>query len=158
MTLGITGHQELDDPTWVKSEIIRILRLQAQPIIGVTCLAVGADQLFAQAVLECNGAVHVIVPCEKYAEAFDTSSRRGYEQLLLRAVSTEVLSHTPCSEETYFVAGKKVVDLSEMMIAVWNGQAAAGLGGTADIVEYARVRGKRYAHVNPVNRETTFFP
>ena len=124
----------------------------------MTCLAAGADQLFAQVILDCHGSFHVIVPCEKYAEAFDKSGGREYERLLPQAASTEVLSRTPCSEGTYFAAGKHVVDVSEMMIAVWNGQTAAGLGGTADIVEYARSRGKPYAHVNPVKRETICFP
>lgn len=157
MKLGITGHQELENPDWVKQEILRIIHLQSPPIIGFTSLAVGADQLFAQAVLDCAGSFQVIVPCEEYIKAFDSTGRVEYERLLSRAAATEVLPMATCNEDAYFSAGKKVIDISDLVIAVWNGKAAAGSGGTSDVVEYARLQGKRYIHVNPVTQETNFF-
>ena len=38
-------------------------------------------------------------------------------------------------------AGKVVVDRSSVVLAVWDGQPSRGLGGTADVVAYARQRG-----------------
>jgi hypothetical protein len=38
-------------------------------------------------------------------------------------------------------AGKVVVDRSSVLVAVWDGQPSRGLGGTADVVRYARERG-----------------
>ena len=38
-------------------------------------------------------------------------------------------------------AGKVVVDRSSVLLAVWDGQPSRGLGGTADVVAYARQRG-----------------
>ena len=35
-----------------------------------------------------------------------------------------------------------MVDTSRVLVAVWDGQSARGLGGTADVVAYARERGK----------------
>jgi hypothetical protein len=37
--------------------------------------------------------------------------------------------------------GRAVVDRSSVLIAVWDGQPSRGLGGTADVVTYARQRG-----------------
>jgi len=36
-------------------------------------------------------------------------------------------------EDAYMAAGRRVVDLSDVMIAVWNAKPAKGKGGTADI-------------------------
>jgi hypothetical protein len=35
---------------------------------------------------------------------------------------------------------------------VWDGQPAAGLGGTGDVVKYACLCGKPLIHLNPVSR------
>lgn len=157
MKIGITGHQELNDPLWVKGEILRVLHLQSLPLIGVTSLAVGADQLFAQAVLECGGRLQVIIPFAGYANSFKDGGLQEYERLLASAAIVEVLPAIGSQEESYFSAGKKVVDVSDLVIAVWNGKPAAGLGGTGDIVNYTRGQEKRYIHINPVTRKSTQF-
>ena len=38
-----------------------------------------------------------------------------------------------------------------MLIAVWDGRQAEGLGGTADIVDHRILQG-RAVHINPINR------
>jgi len=53
------------------------------------------------------------------------------------------------SETAFWEAGKRVVETSDYMIAVWNGLPAKGLGGTADIVRFCVTSGKRVVHVNP---------
>jgi hypothetical protein len=154
MKLGVTGHQRLVNQDWVQQEIVRMIHLLSAPITGVTCLAVGADQIFAQAVLDCGGALQIIVPCGEYEKTFDPDGLLKYKRLLSQATTSEVLPLISCNEDAYFLAGKKVVDVSDLIIAVWNGEPAAGLGGTGDIVEYAQLQCKRYVHVNPVTRET----
>lgn len=67
----------------------------------------------------------------------------------------EVLPRKASDEESYLAAGQKVVDLSNMMIAVWNGKPAAGLGGTADIVDYALQKKKQLYHINPLTHVVT---
>jgi hypothetical protein len=156
MKVGITGHQELDDPTWVKDEILRVLRKQEYPLIGVSSLALGADQLFAQAILDCSGSLEVIIPFEGYIETFDTLERSEYERLLKEASSIEVLSTCSTDEEAYLAAGIKVVNSVDLLIAVWDGNPAAGLGGTGDVVEYAVHQGKRYVHINPITKSVAF--
>jgi hypothetical protein len=64
--VGITGHQRLDDGeawTWVANTIREELAKLAPPIVGLTSLAIGADQLFARCVLETGGSIHAIISC-----------------------------------------------------------------------------------------------
>jgi len=126
------------------------------PIVGVTSLAVGADTLFAETVLELGGSLEVVVPFDSYEEKFaEEPDRREYRRLLGRAARVEVLRRDGTDEEDYYAAGKRVADLSSLLILVWDGRPAAGLGGTADIVEYARRCQKSVIHLNPDTRTVT---
>ena len=109
--------------------------------------------MFAQIVLELGGSLVVIVPFSDYENKFETeSAQQDYRSLLNRAAVVEVLERQATDEEGYYAAGKRVVDLSELLVLVWNGKPAAGLGGTADIAEYARLHQKQIIHLNPETR------
>lgn len=157
MVLGVTGHQKLDDEEawgWVAEEISAALSRSPPPLIGLSSLAVGADQLFAALVLAHGGELRAVLPFAGYAETFSPGKDLdGYRALLGRAASVEVLRARSGWQESYLAAGQRVVNLSDMVIAVWNGEEAAGLGGTGDIVRYALEEHKDLLHVNPVLRE-----
>lgn len=155
MIVGITGHQSLRNPEWVLQEIIKALCSQPQPITGVTSLAIGADQVFARAVLDIGGTLYVVLPFMGYGEVFDTKERREYERLLSCASSTEVVPEQGSREQAYFAAGKRVVEMSDLVVAVWNGERAAGLGGTGDIARYAKQRRKQFVQIDPDAMVTT---
>jgi hypothetical protein len=159
MKVGFTGHQRLDhqrDWEWVGGEIDRVLTSLPPPVIGITSLAVGADQLFAGAVLRHEGSLQVIIPFPEYENTFDEGRDRESYQRLLKAASTVTVMHRAGSdEECYLAAGRMVVDVADLLVAVWNGKPAAGLGGTGDVVEYARQRQKRTVHLNPITHEVT---
>jgi hypothetical protein len=156
MNIGITGHQRLADPSgwdWTATEIDNVLASVQSRLTGISSLAIGADQLFAEAVLRRDGRLEVIVPFEGYELGFaEGAERANYERLLASAARVEVLRKDGSAEEAYFAAGKRVVELADVLLAVWDGKPAAGLGGTGDVVNYAMNRGKRVVHVNPVTR------
>jgi hypothetical protein len=153
MNIGITGHQRLDHPTaWadVVREIDAVLARRGEHVVGITSLAIGADQVFADAVLQRGGSLRVVVPFEGYEATFaEGPARDAYERLLLEADKVEYLEKSGTDEEAFFAAGKRVVDLADEVIAVWNGKPAAGLGGTADVVAYARSVGKPVTVITP---------
>lgn len=159
MKVGLTGHQKLDnlrDWEWVKVEIDKILTSLPSPITGITSLAIGADQLFAKAILHHKGSLEVILPFPEYEDTFDESpDRERYQQLLNAASKVNVMQRTGSDEECYFAAGKMVVNEADLLLAVWNGKPAAGLGGTGDVVRYAQQRQKRIIHLNPITHEVT---
>ena len=154
MRVGITGHQRIDEPEgwrWVADVMRNELARMPGPLIGVTSLAVGADQLFARLVRELNGTLYVVVPFGGIERSFSPSDLTLYRELIVEA-TVEVLETAGTDEDAYLAAGKRVVELSEKMIAVWNGRPAKGKGGTADIVAYAANRPVSLIHINPVTR------
>jgi hypothetical protein len=154
--VGITGHQHLDDSSawdWVEVQLERVLREVTPPLTGVTSLAIGADQLFADVVLRLGGTLRAVVPFEGYQQKFEAGKdRRNYKRLLRKASEVEVLEKCDSDELAYLEAGKRMVDRSDLLIAVWDGKPAEGVGGTADAVEYAKRHGIPVFHLNPVER------
>jgi hypothetical protein len=154
MRVGITGHQQLDDPEawpWVAGVLRAELARVAPPLVGVTSLAVGADQLFARLVLECDGTIHAVLPFADIERSFEPEHVPAYRELAKQA-TVEVLETPGTDEDAYLAAGQRVVDLSDIVMAVWNGNPAKGKGGTADVVAYAIRRGVPLIHIDPVSR------
>jgi hypothetical protein len=151
--LGITGHQSI--PPDARDFVRRALRMEIEEarrigqLWGVTSLADGADQEFAKLVLRAHGRLHVVIPSARYETTFDAKGLAKYETLLSRSVKQERLGFDGPSEVAFFAAGCRVVDLSDTLLAVWDGKPARGLGGTADVVKYAESSGVPVAIVWP---------
>lgn len=154
MRVGITGHQRLADPeawSWVAGVMREELASVAPPLVGVTSLAVGADQLLAQLILERGGTIHAVLPFADIERSFSPEDVPAYRQLA-RQATIEVLDMVGTDEDAYLAAGQRVVEISDLMLAVWNGEPAKGKGGTADVVAYASRRGVPLIHIDPVTR------
>jgi hypothetical protein len=147
--VGITGHQQISAIEWIRQQLRGIV-MGESVTQGITSLAVGSDQLFAENLSALRIPYEVIVPCERYRETFDAAALGKYENLLSNAAAVTILPFTRPSEEAFYAAGLEVVNRSDFMIAVWNGHLARGLGGTGDIVNYSRQQGKSVAHLNPL--------
>lgn len=112
------------------------------PVVGLTALAEGSDQVFAEVVLALGGKVIAVVPSRGYIDTFMTHEAKDrYVRLLSEAEEVIKLPYEHPTERAFLAAGREVVDRSSLLLAVWDGQSAGGLGGTADIVAYARERG-----------------
>jgi len=152
MVVGVTGHQDIPDAsrTFVKNGIERFFSHLAGEFTGISSLAAGADQLFAKIVVRLGGQLHIIIPCSKYEMTFkDTRDLDDFRDLLKKATFVETLNHIHPSGKAFLEAGYRVVELSQVLIAVWDGRNAKGKGGTADIVRYARDRGTEVVVVWP---------
>ncbi len=80
MTAGVTGHQDLGDldtQEWVAHQIARWVSNQNIKL-GCSSLAVGTDQLFADAVLKKGASLEAVIPCKKY-EGFSTMPMRSLD-------------------------------------------------------------------------------
>lgn len=155
ITAGITGHQDLGSRStqhWVKvtlRERVKLHHVQR----GLTSLAVGADQLFALVLLEEGIPFEAIIPCQDYDKAFEKHQLKEYQRLLRKAVGKSTLSNIQPSEKAFWDAGRVVADQSDILFAVWDGLEAKGLGGTGDVVEYAKQAGKYIVHIDPINKQ-----
>jgi hypothetical protein len=143
MRFGVTGHQIL--PPEIVDRAVdhwsRVLPVGAQ-LCGVSSLAEGADQLFAQHVLAVGGNLEAILPCADYASSLITDDgRKRFEELREAADTVITLPYPEPGGQAYLAAGQVLVDRCDHLFAVWDGRPSRGLGGTADIVAYARARG-----------------
>lgn len=155
MRIGISGHQYLEDPRgweWVRYVLRDLLLRFPRPLVGVTCLAVGADSLLATLMEEQNQSFEVVLPFADYESRLPLDARDEYRRLLDQAAEVTTLQDRSNDEDSYFEAGKMVVDLSDVLITVWDGKPAKGLGGTADVVAYARQKEKPIVHLDPVRQ------
>jgi hypothetical protein len=162
LRVGVSGHRKLGaDPRtawYVQAQCVRILdRLQelaryrpgGGTVLAYSALAIGADQLFAQAALGLGIPVVGIIPFERYAEDFEGEDRSRFETLLGLCREVQRLPGKERSNEAYFEAGKVTVDQVEYLVGVWDGKPAAGLGGTGDVVAYAEKKGKTVLLIDP---------
>lgn len=143
MRVGITGHQNIprQASAVVRRMLRRLLEEQPDPLTCVTSLAQGADQICAALVLQRGGNLHAVLPCARYEKSFATArAAECFRALLAESSAVETLPFPGPSEEAFLAAGRRVVDLSDLVIAVWDGMPARGKGGTAEIVAYARQR------------------
>ncbi|GHH34493.1 hypothetical protein [Lentzea cavernae] len=144
--LAITGHRGLTAE--VEAEVDRMIRAAVSdgraadgPVAGVSCLADGADAVFAQAVLDAGGSLVAVLPASEYRETLPEDYRPVYDTLLARAGRVVRLPFVTPDPHAYMEAGKRMVDESDALLAVWDGLPGRGPGGTADVVAYARSRG-----------------
>jgi hypothetical protein len=137
--VGITGHRDLPEPTHrlVRGAIATELE-GFSPLHGISSLAEGADQIFAEQVLRAGGALTAVIPSAHYGRSFATSAGAAtYRRLRAQAKELIELPFSSPSEEAYWAAGRRVVGLADVLLAVWDGTASGGVGGTADVVAFA---------------------
>jgi hypothetical protein len=85
----------------------------------------------------------VVIPCANYETTFEKGrDYREYENLLQAAESRIQLDYERPSEEAFMAGGRAVVDGCNILLAAWDGKPAGGLGGTADVVAYAKENGR----------------
>ena len=142
--IGITGHANLapDTVAAVTAVLERVLSDAGEPLVGVTCLARGADQLFARVVLELGGQIEVIVPAADYrARKVGRDNAAEFDELISRSVHVRVMPNEQSDRTAYMAASEAMLSSVDEMIAVWDGQRAGAAGGTGDVVQAARERG-----------------
>ena len=150
--IGVSGHQSRPglDWDWAAARIRE--EFSRAPVAGAyTSLAVGADQLFAREALALGVPVTAVVPMPDYERTFDPDGLSAYHGLLARCEVVQLDGGVP-DEEAFLAAGRRVADSSDLLVAVWDGKPAAGLGGTADIVDYCLGGGRAVLHLDPFAR------
>jgi hypothetical protein len=160
--IGVTGHRRLDDPVSLVPAVREALRglaellpgfLKSEPVsVVVSALAEGADRLVAEVVLAEEGSrLEAALPLrrEDYIDDFEQEvSKQEFLGLLARASEIWQAPAGVNREEAYERAGQYVVDRSDAVVALWDGERTGGRGGTAAIVSYARKLGVPLAWVS----------
>ena len=142
--IGVTGHRDI--PAAVISPVRSGIRAElsvraagAAPVEAFSSLAAGADQLFAAIALDCGIPVTAVIPGMDYERHFGgAQALESYRRLLRLCAGRVDLPYERTDDTAYYAAGRWIVDHADRMVAVWDGLPARGLGGTGDIVDYAR--------------------
>ncbi|MEB3372147.1 hypothetical protein [Saccharopolyspora mangrovi] len=145
MRIGITGHCNLTAASMhlVQRALADELEaLRGAEVTGVSCLAKGADQIFASAVLEIGGALEVVLPAADYRERkVEPDNAAGFDELIGKAATVRTMPFAASSRTAYMAASEFLLDSVEAVIAVWDGRPSGGHGGTGAVVEAAHRRG-----------------
>lgn len=150
LRVGITGHRDLgfERERWlgrsVRELLDRLLHADAErSACLLSSLAAGADCLVAEEALRLGYALVAVLPFPRdiYREDFeDNPGALARFDVNLAAAShvIELPGERTDSPAAYREAGRHVVTASDVLLAIWDGQPARGVGGTAEIVDRAR--------------------
>ncbi|ONK12660.1 hypothetical protein [Streptomyces sp. MP131-18] len=148
MRVGITGHRELSAPA--EAAVRAALRAElgrlaadggGEGLVAVSCLADGPDAWLAESVLAGGGRLEAVIPAADYRQALPETHRDTLDGLLGRATAVHRTGLATAGSSAYMAAGELLVGLVDVLIAVWDGRPARGLGGTGDVVACARRHG-----------------
>jgi hypothetical protein len=141
--IAMSGHRGLPGPTadLVDKAIRAALAEHAPDVTGISCLADGADQIFARAVTDLGGELEVIIPATRYRAGLPEEALPEYDRLLAQATVVRRIPFTESTSESHMEASRTMIGQADELFAVWDGKPARGYGGTADVVAYARDHG-----------------
>ncbi|MFD5095105.1 hypothetical protein ACFWMR_31195 [Amycolatopsis thailandensis] len=138
MRIGITGHLDLTSETVVlMEEEFRAILLghETSGLVGVTCLARGADQVFARTVLRLGGTIEVVLPASDYRDRkVGPGNLAAFDDLISRARSVHTMRYAESNHAAYTAASEYMLTSVEALVAVWDGAP----GVTAETVAAAR--------------------
>jgi hypothetical protein len=142
--VGFSGHRRVENPEKILAiltEELRKLRQQtSSELIGISSLAIGGDHLFLRACRAESIHYELLLPFpeEEFRKDFDAEDWQAAQELSKTALTTRTQVMKGGRPESYLFCGTEIVNECDVLVVVWNGLAAAGVGGTKDIVDYAR--------------------
>lgn len=157
--VGFTGHRQIENEAKI-AEVLRelIVSLQREigaDLVGRSSIASGADTLFAEACLSSNlkWIAQLPFPGAEFKKDFSESDWKRARALLDRAERVEISSEIAERPRGYLDCGLSTVDGADLMIALWDGKASRGQGGTAEIVDHTRRLQKPLILISPDGME-----
>jgi hypothetical protein len=163
--LGIVGHRYLrDDQTRAfisheSSVILKDTRAKHDEVVALSAIAEGADTLFAEAAIDLDIPLEIVRPFEEYAADFEEgSARERYEKLRAVARREVKLPYQRRSNKAYQAAMSWIVVESDLLAIAWDGQPAAGPGGTGDAIEQLTMLGRPWVHLDVTTLSVKFHP
>ncbi|MEO6968957.1 MAG: hypothetical protein ABI132_10980 [Rhodanobacteraceae bacterium] len=157
LVIGVTSHRNLP-ACEIESIRARVrdffARLQRDfpelPLVVLSSLAEGGDQLVAQEALACGARLIAPLPLPRdiYAQDFhDPGVHAAFESLCARAqvIDLPLLSghslqdvdqHGVERDRQYAQAGVFIARHCHLLLAIWDGKTSDKLGGTAQVVDY----------------------
>ncbi|MEV0357018.1 hypothetical protein AB0H71_13225 [Nocardia sp. NPDC050697] len=142
--IGVTGHMNItDDTATAVYTAVRALLAAHDPdeLVGVSCIARGADSVFARAVLDSGARLEVVLPSRNYRSAkVKPDNAAEFDDLTAHATDIRVMDFEDAGREAYEAANEAVLGTVDRLVAVWDGDTGQA-GGTGSVVALAYERG-----------------
>lgn len=144
--LAVTGHINLTAGSvpLVRAALRELVaRYRGAGLVGVSCLAAGADTLFAEEAVAAGGRLVAVIPSRDYRAAKVAPAHApAFDRLVQAAAEVVVCPFATGGREAYEAANRILLGRADRLVAVWDGQPPGGRGGgTADVVLDARTAG-----------------
>ena len=115
----------------------------------ISGMAIGVDMISAEIVLELKEnhpeiTLECAIPCETQANKWTEKYRNRYFSIIEMS-DKETLLQTHYTNDCMMKRNKYMVDKSDYVIAVWNGDAS----GTGNTVKYAKDKNKTIIQIKP---------
>jgi hypothetical protein len=157
LIVGVTSHRNIAaseiEPIGQRiGDFFALLKRECPslPLVALSALAEGGDQLFATEALAVGARLVVPLPLPKdlYLHDFtDPTVRRQFETLCDRAeiitlpllkghTRDDIESHGEARDRQYAKAGVFIASHCHILVTIWDGTDSGRLGGTAQIVKY----------------------
>ena len=121
----------------------------------ISSVAEGSDRIVAEAGMAAGFGLEVVLPLGRaeYVRDFETpASREEFENLIAQASAVfELDGVVDERSRAYEAAGVVMLANIDLLIAIWDGEDAAGIGGTAQIVSRAIADGIPVVWIEPTN-------
>jgi len=163
VAIGFTGHRVLEDESRSRIRILEFLQdfkaKTNKTIYGLSSAAAGGDLLFAESCIQLGIPLRILLPLpkERFRQDFDNVTWTRSESAMQHAISVEVIGSGQTAEERYYECGIETVLQSQMLVALWDGKPSQGLGGTEEIVGFAREQTRPLIWINSVTGEVQYF-
>lgn len=160
MVISVTGHRPSKMPTpygyditnesWTElKEKFKKLLIEKQCTEAITGMALGVDTVFALAVIELKDAgynikLHSAIPCRNQEKTWKIEDQLLYGYILSRAETIKLVSDREYKAYLMQIRNEYMVDNSDELIAVWNGEKK---GGTYNCIAYAEMQGKKINYI-----------
>jgi hypothetical protein len=155
--IGATGHRDLrpEDLSQLRDRVKQVLqelaaRLKATPLLLLSGLAEGSDQLIAEVAVSLGIDLFVVLPMplDIYLDTMGTAGRQNFQLLYDRAtIKIDLpLNGMPASQleasesvraDRYHALAIFLANHSQALIALWDGMEGQ-TGGTAEVVDFVR--------------------
>jgi hypothetical protein len=157
--IGVTGHMNLSEQSVpLVADAIRayLTALGQSGLVGVSCLARGADSVFAQTVVDLGGALEVVLPSADYRQnKVKPDHAAQFDDLIGKASTVRTMPFESANRDAYAAANEAVLTSIDQLVAVWDGQPSPDKGGTAGAVEEAKQRGVHVQVIWPLGASRT---
>ena len=122
----------------------------------ISGMAIGADQLFAEAVIAVKmmqpARLVAAIPFAGQESKWPAKSQANFHRILQHSDHAQIISEGAYAPQKMQVRNVWMVDNSDMVLAVWDGKES---GGTWNCLTYAKQQGKMILRLNPATLEIT---